>query len=394
MNWLICSLDIWNGYIKWVLFLEDYDNKKNIIAKDMIKSEWLKKWKILDSNNIIKSISQIIENLSKKVNADIDQVLVWISHPDMKIKQVTTHKNLINIEITEKDVSSLLESVSDNVDELNYEILKIIPSRWLVDSEHSTKNPIWMQWRKLEISANVFMIPASTYKDLEKIFDELELDVIDFLPNILWAEEWCLSAETKDLWCVMIDIWSNQTSFVIYEEWINLWYWIIPIWWEEITKDVSIWLKIDYTQAEQIKKEQGAIMISQNNERDKDSQIDRLFLSEIIEARLTEDIYKPIVEYMEEIWVYWKLPWWVILTWWTAKINNIEEFTRDYFSLSCKLWAIENESFKELWSNPLFVNAIWNYIWESKYWEESWWFSMVFNMWFLKWIKDFFKKIF
>lgn len=386
-------MDIWNWYIKWVLFLEDYDDKKNIIAKDMIKSEWLKKWKILDSNNLIRSISKIIENLSKKVNADIDQVLVGISHPSMKIKQISTHKNLVNIEINEKDVSSLLDAVADSVDELNYEVLKIIPNKWLVDNEHNTKNPIWMQWRKLEISANVFMVPSSTYKDLEKIFNELELEVIDFIPNILWAEEGCLSAETKDLGCIMIDIWSNQTSFVIYEEWINLWYGIIPIWWEEITKDVSIWLKIDYIQAEQIKKEQWSILLNQV-EKDKDSQIDKLFLSEIIEARLSEDIYKPIVEYMEEIWVYGKLPWWVILTWWTSKINNIEEFTRDYFSLSCKLWVIENDSFKELWSNPLFVNSIWNYIWENKYGEESWWFSMVFNMWFLKSIKDFFKRIF
>jgi len=29
------------------------------------------------------------------------------------------------------------------------------------------------------------MIPSNTYKDLEKIFDELEIDVIDFIPNIL-----------------------------------------------------------------------------------------------------------------------------------------------------------------------------------------------------------------
>ncbi len=394
MSWLVCSLDIWNGYIKWVLFLEDYDDKRSIVAKDMIKSEWLKKWKILDSNNLIKSISKVIENLSKKVDTPVDQVIVWLSHPDMKVKSHSTHKRLVNIEITEKDISSLLEWVWESVDELNYEVLKIIPIKWTIDDDHNTKNPIWMQWRKLDLQANVFMIPSNTYKDLEKIFDELDIDIIDFIPNILWAEESCLSAETKDLWWVLIDIWANQTSYVIYEEWINLWYWIIPIWWEEITKDISIWLKIDYIQAEQIKKEEWNIILSNEQKQDDESNIDKLFLSEIIEARLSEDIYRPIVEQMQELWVYWKLPWWVILTWWAWKIWNIEEYTRNYFSLACKVWVVNDISFKELWSNPIFVNSIWNYIWEEKYWEESWGFSLVFNMWFLKSIKDFIKKIF
>ena len=192
----------------------------------------------------------------------------------------------------------------------------------------------------------------------------------------------------------MVDIGANQTSYVIYEEGINLWYWIIPTWWEEITKDISIWLKIDYVQAEQIKKEEWEIIFNGENRQDEDSNIDKLFLSEIIEARLSEDIYNPIVEKMEELWVYGKLPWGVLLTWWAWKIWNIEEYTRNYFSLACKVWVVNDGSFKELWSNPLFVNAIWNYIREEKYWEESWGFSLVFNMWFLKKIKDFIKKIF
>lgn len=394
MGGLICSLDIWNWYIKWVLFFEDYNEKRSIIAKDMIKSNWLKRWKVLDSNDLIKSISKVIDNLSKKVDSPIDQVIVWISHPNMKIRPYSTHKRLVNIEITEKDVASLLEWIQDSIDEPNMEILKIIPVKWTIDDEHHTKNPVWMQWRKLELFANVFMIPTNSYKDIEKIFDELDIDIIDIIPNILWAEEACLSAETKDLWCVLIDIGANQTSYVIYEEGINLWYGIIPIWWEEITKDISIWLKIDYIQAEQIKKEKWKIIINTENIDKEDSKIDKLFLSEIIEARLDEDIYKPIVEKMKELWVYWKLPWGIILIWWVWKIWNIEEYTRNYFSLSCKFWQITDNSFKELWSNPIFINAIWNYIWEEKYWEDSWGFNLVFNMGFLKSIKDFFKKIF
>jgi len=392
MSLLTCSLDIGNWYIKWVLFLKDYDNNESIIAKDMIKTKGLKRGKILDSSELIKCISDMISKLSKKVDSPIDEVIVGFSHPDMKIKQVNTHKRLVNIEITESEVSSLLETVSENIDELNYEVLKIIPIRWIIDNEHVTKNPVWMQWRRIDLVANIFMVPSNIYKDLTKIFDELEIDVIDFIPNILWAEEWVLDSESKDLWCVLIDLWANQTSYVIYEEWVNLGYGIIPIWWEEITKDISIWLKIDYSQAEQIKKEEGEIIIDKSN-KPENSEIDKLFLSEIIEARLSEDIYKPILNKMEELWVLGKLPWWVILIGWSSKIKNIEEFTRETFGLSCKIWKINNHNFKELWANPIFVNSIWNYIWEEKYGDEGW-FSFSFNMGWLKSITEWFKKIF
>jgi cell division protein FtsA len=232
MSNITCSLDIWNGYIKWVLFLEDYDEKTSIIAKDMIKTKWYKRGKILDYNELVKTISTVINNLSKKIDAPIDEVIIGISHPDTKIKQLSTHKRLTNIEITEADANSLLQNIEEAAQDLNYEILKIIPVRWIIDDEQVTKSPIGMQWRKLDLTANVFMIPSSIYKDIIKIFDDLEIDILDFIPNIIWWETGSLDAENKDLWCILIDIGANQTSYVIYEEWNNLGYGIIPIGWE------------------------------------------------------------------------------------------------------------------------------------------------------------------
>lgn len=394
MTNLACSLDLWNWYVKGVLFLEDYDGKKSIIAKELQKTKWLKKGKILDSTSLINTISSVLDNLSKKIDSPIDEIILWISHPNMKIKRLSTHKRLTHIEITEKEVNSLLETISQEADELNYEIIKIIPVKWIIDDNHQTKNPVWMEWRKLELVANIFMLPSNTYKDLEKIFEELEIDIIDIIPNILWWEEWVLDAETKDLWCVLIDIWTNQTSYTIYEEWVNRWYGIIPIWWEEITKDISIWLKVDFIQAEQIKKEEWEIILNKSETNIENSEIDKLFLSEIIEARLAEDIYKPILEKLEEIWLSGKLPWGIILIGWWAKIKNIEEFTREYFQLASKIWKIQQPEFSQLWQNPLFVNVIWNYIWEEKYWEEQWGWLLNINFGWLSKIIDWIKKIF
>ncbi len=374
--------------------MEDHNWKKSIVAKELIKSKWIKKWKIIDENSLTNTISTILSNLSKKVDTEIDEVLIWISHPYLKIKKASNHKRLTNLEITEKEVNNLLNTISEEAEELNYEILKVIPNKWIIDETHITNNPIWMEWRKLELQATIFMIPSSTFKALDKVFEQLEIDIIDILPNILWAEEWVLDAETKDLWCVLIDIGANQTSYVIYEEGINLKYGVIPIWGEEITKDISIGLKVDFIQAEQIKKEEWEIILNKEQTNIENSKIDKLFLSEIIEARLAEDIYSPIIQEMENLWVNGKLPWGIILIWWESKIKNITEFTRQFFGLACKHGKIIKNDFKELGSNPQFVNVIWNYLWFEKYWDNGWGFNFSFNLWWINNIINFIKKIF
>lgn len=386
---LKCLLDIGNGYIKWVLILKEQEWSPTVIAREMVKTLWFKKWRILDGSSFIQVIQVVIDNLAKKVDTWIDEVIIGISHPDMKIKKLTANKRLLQIDIQEQDAESLLQNISDLSWEVNYEVLKIIPVNWIVDNELKVKDPIWMQWRNLELVANVFMVPVNFYRELEKIFDQIDIDIVDVVPNILWAEEAVLDAEIKDLWCLLIDIWANQTSFVIYEDWLPLYYWVVPIWWEEITKDISIWLQIDYKEAEKIKKEKWTILMWESIE---DEQLDMWFLSEIISARC-EDIFSYILEKMEQLWVDSKLPWWTVIIWGGAKIKNIQEFAKQYFKLSSKLWEVLSNKFWDLWANPQFINIIWDYLWEDKYWGMiNRWLNIDFGI--FKKISDFFKKLF
>jgi cell division ATPase FtsA len=101
------------------------------------------------------------------------------------------------------------------------------------------------------------------------------------------------------------------------------------------------------------------------------------------------------LEKMEQLNIAWKLPGGVLLIGGWSKIKNIEDFTREYFQLAAKHWKIINDSFKDLGSNPQFVNVIGNYIWEDKYGNESSWFSLNFlNFDGFGKIVEFFKKIF
>ena len=144
--------------------------------------------------------------------------MVGVSHPDSVIKRVAEQKRILSSEISHDDIGHLSDVVADSSHRPNYEVIKIIPVVWLIDEETKTKDPLGMEARKLEIIADVFMIPKTYYNNLLDVFSRLDLHVKDIVPNILGLAETSLDFDLKDLGSVLIDIGANQTSYVVYEE--------------------------------------------------------------------------------------------------------------------------------------------------------------------------------
>jgi len=181
MNSIRTVLDIWNWYVKWVVFWTE-DDKTVVLAKDMVKTRWMRKWKILDIEDFAVCINEVLQSFAKKLWWDfIEEVIVWISHPDSEIKRVAEQKRVLSKDISHEDISHLSEVVADASYKPNYEVIKIIPVVWLIDEETKTKDPLGMEARKLEIIADVFMIPKTYYNNLLEVFNRLDLHVVDIV---------------------------------------------------------------------------------------------------------------------------------------------------------------------------------------------------------------------
>lgn len=356
-------LDIGNLYIKGVVFAKD-EWKTIILAKDMVKVKWLRKWKILDMDDFVLSIDELLSSFNKKLWWDyIDEVYIWISHPEIKIKRLSEQKRIMDNTITEADKEYLLNVIYETSWELNYSILKLMPFQWIIDEEIKVKDPNWMEWKKIEVFADVFLLPKAFYNTLEESFDKIDVTIVDIVPNILWASENTLDFESKDLWSLLIDIWNNQTSYVVYEEGYPILYWTLPIWWEEVTKDISIWLQIDIKEAESVKREKWFI---QNYDLIEDDTIDVKFLSDVITARY-EEIFETINQRLLDIWKDWKLPGWAVLIWWWSKIKWLDILAKQVFLFACFFWKDKSMLFWDLGNNLQFINVLWDYLWLNKY---------------------------
>ena len=260
----------------------------------MVKTKGMRKGKILDIEDFAVCINQILESFTRKLGDDVvEKVFLGISHPECTIRRIAEQKRILNRNITHDDIAHLSDVVADTMVKPNFEALKIIPVQWIIDEQTKMKDPIGMEARKLELIADVFMIPKNFYSNLLDACEQLDLQVADIIPNVLGTAESCLDLDVKDLGVLLIDIGSNQTSYVVYEEGYPVVYGVLPVGGEDVTKDLSIGLQVDIKDAEHIKREKG--MINMDNRVFEDESVDLRFLSDIMVARY-EEIFELINE--------------------------------------------------------------------------------------------------
>jgi cell division protein FtsA len=216
----------------------------------------------------------------------------------MITKRIIEGKRIMNDEVEADDLEHLSRIVADIANENNYETIKIVPVARIVDEVKKEKDPIGLKCKKLELMADIFLIPKNYYNGLIDAFDKIGLEVSDIIPNILAASEVAVDYDHKDLGTVLIDIGKNQTSYVIYEDGYPLGYGTLPLGGEEITKDISIGMQVDIKEAENIKKTSGTTIV--DSETPMEIPLDIHFLAEIISARY-EQIFLKINKHLENL---------------------------------------------------------------------------------------------
>ena len=392
MNDIRAIFDIGNDTIKAVVFGKD-NEKDVILAKQIEPVMWMRKWKILQAEDFTNVLNKIVEYFIKKLGGDfIDKVYVGISHPEMITQRIIEWKRIMNEAVEMEDLNHLSRIVGEIANVNNYETIKIVPVSRILDETKREKDPIWLKCKKLDLMADVFMIPKNFYNGLIDAFDKIGLVVADIIPNILAASEVAVDYDHKDLGTVLVDIGKNQTSYVIYEDWYPLGYGTLPIGWEEVTKDISIWMQVDIKEAEDIKKSNWSCII--DSETPQDLPLDTHFLTEIISARY-EQIFGKINDHLFKLEKDWRLPWGILLLWWGAKTKYIDILSKEVFKLATFYAKDQVINIGDLSNNIQFLNIIGCYYWSLKYVEEGrhgWW---GINFWKTMWkIWKFFKDLF
>ena len=403
---IITSIDVGTSKIRTIIgsFGEEKSRDFHVLGVWVTNSYAIRKGNILDMEEFKSNLDNSLEEAEKMSWEQVTWVNLSFNSSSF---EVVTSKWIIAIsweEINQDDIDRVLDMARNGIDLPNREILKVVPEYFVVDAEEGVKNPLGMSARKLEVIANIFSMNNNVLGNIKKAVADVGIEIYDIYPNLLASPEGVLTKRQKELWVVCIDIGSSTTGVTVYEEWSLKYASIIPIGGDSITSDIALWLRTSIDVAEELKSKHWEIGLeSKEWYRDveidlskisssEDSVISKLYLSQIITARV-EELLSFINKELKFIGRDGMLPEGAVYVGWVVKMKWFLDISKDTLRLPSIMGTpLEKDMFSDMPVNDsVFASVVWTMILANRYvWETK---SLNFNIWWffssiLKFLKN------
>ena len=383
---IIIGLDIGTNTIKTIVGQKRKEEEKPlIIGLGIAESLGMRKGVVVDIEETIKAINSSVEKSEQSSGVPIEHVFVSIGG-DHILSQ--TSRGVVAVsradgEISQEDVSRVIGAAQALSLPSNREIIHIIPIDFTIDGQQQVKDPIGMTGVRLEVNALIIHGLTPFVKNISKCITEAGLDIDDLVLSSLSASEAVLSYRQKELGAVVIDIGAGTTGISVFEEGNVIYCAVIPIGANHITNDVAIGLRTSINVAERIKRDFGSAVASEINKKEKidlsqieeneEGIISRRYLTEIIEARLSE-IFSLVDDELKKINRSRLLPAGAVLTGGGAKMPGIVDLAKEELGLPCQIgFPQELGGIVDKVDDPSFATAVGLVLWGINSSEEKGW---------------------
>jgi cell division protein FtsA len=372
----ICGLDIGTFNTRAVIASNE-DGKIKIKGFLKEPSLGLRKGAIFDVGACSKVLSKIFVE-AKKIDAQsISNIYVNVGTTESKmhLSCASTFIAAEDGEISKEDVDKVLNLAKTSLNlGKNRKIFEPILTEYIVDDVKGVLDPIGINGSKLEAC---YLIVDAFEPHIKNIIQAINLakgKMRGFIFNPTSSSSAILSKIQKELGVILIDIGFGTTSVAIYEENKLIYAKIFPFGSANISSDIAIGLKIPYELAEEIKIRYGCALsksISSKeyiepeelNQKTKE-RISKKFLSEIIEARLSE-IFEVINKELKSLNKNLELAGGAVICGGGAKINGLVDFARKELKLPVQIglplsqeFVWESDEFSIYFNDPENANVL------------------------------------
>lgn len=311
-------------------------------------SRGIKKGLVVDINEASQTIREVLEMVETTSGDRVGELLLAVNGTN--ISGANT-KGIVAVsradrEITQSDVDRAIKSAQATLASPNREIISILPRGFCIDNEEGIKNPIGMNGIRLEADTMIVSASSPFLRNLSKAVTLAGGKIAELVPGPLACGEGLVTKKQKDLGVAVLDIGSDTTSVVVYEDGEIFHLDVLPVGSNLITSDIAIGLRIDIDSAETIKLKYGTavaqeirkseIVELQSLGLEEDLRIRRYEVAEIIEAR-TKEIAGLIGKSLEKVGRRNFLPAGVILAGGGSKLEGIVDLVKEELKLPVRL---------------------------------------------------------
>jgi|GEM_PF-3770033 len=322
MSQIIAAIDIGSNTIR-VVAGQLREEKIVLLARSSAQSAGVRNGYITNKSDAYIAIKKAIRLTEKQIGQQITGVYITAGGGPMATKIVSSsiavsHGDSI---VTEYDIEqSIRRSVKKSL-ATNQRNIDSIILQYKLDGQETVSEPIGMKGKKLDVEAMLFNYASQNMDAAEDVLDQIEVDVADFFPSIIGSSIVSLSTIDRKVGCVLIDIGSDATSYVVYEQDAPIHVGYLEVGSDSITQTLALDYQISVTDAEIIKL--GGPIPAQIS-------------SEMVHATIkkaTTDLFKKINADLKKIDKSANLPGGAVLCGGGAMLQDIDLIARDVLKI-------------------------------------------------------------
>ncbi|SUZ55923.1 uncharacterized protein METZ01_LOCUS8777, partial [marine metagenome] len=338
------------------------EGSNKILGVGNVPSQGMKKGSIVHRDKVMDAIEAAVREAELMAGIKVNRAMLSISGDHIRgintqgaiaIQKGSARNVPVEQEITQNDVSRVLELAKAVSLPVDREILHILPQEYLIDTMDSIKDPVGMSGRRLEAKVHLITMAATTAKNLVSCVHELAIDVEGLVFQALASAIATLDTDEKELGVAVVDIGAGTTDITVFYDGGVRHSAVIGVGASAVTNDIAVMLQIGMEDAEQIKLKYAsakASMSSTELEFDlpvKNGGIARKVseheLSRYVEARMIE-LIQLIDREIARADVSDQLTYGLVLTGGGAMLRNLVPLTQEKFNMPVRIGRPKNFS--------------------------------------------------
>ncbi len=292
LNSYICTLDI--GSSKIAVCLAQFKKRRlSNIYFECSPVKGVAEGLVVDSIGLISSLTKVMRNLKAKSGVNVKFVAVNISGQDIITKRSRAIIPLAergNKVITVSDMHKVNEQARILGSSLEDEIIHMIPSSYSIDSKNNILNPLGLYSHKLEVELYLVCAKLSSVQSLARVINQSGLEIKDLFFSGLATSKAVFGQGAKEGLNLFCDIGSDTTELLSFKDGLLYDTQVLPFGGNDLTKELSDTLKINFDLAEDIKRSYGIIGAIDQIAEDKEILVKKSELYKPIKQKLVAQI--------------------------------------------------------------------------------------------------------
>src|SRR5262245_17742399 len=345
MEEIIVGIDI--GTTKVCTLVGRVEDHKSIriLGVGIEPSEGIRKGIIVDLAAASQAITRSVERAESTSGLEITSALV--SMAGAHVSSVNSRGAVaVNGNMVETyDIEHALDQARAVAIPYDREIIHVIQRGFAVDGQDGIRNPKGMHGYRLEVEAHIITASAASTDNLRQCVGAAGVEIQQFVLNPLASGEVVLTDQERQMGVAVCDIGGGTTDLAIYvngDVWHTM---VLSVGGNHVTQDISHGLRLPFSQAEDVKKQQGhAVRREIGSEEyfairpfgeDRPVQISRRDLADIIEARV-EEIFSLTLQEIKRSGYDGLLPAGIVLTGGTSALPGIKRVASEVLGMSVR----------------------------------------------------------